>query len=72
MVSYVHVQGGTRTSQDVYRKQLNLQRLRGQDWSLHLLNKAYCSSCRRYGSWDRLNICLPRGVHISNDVLHLF
>ena len=39
-----------------------------EDWSLHLLNKAYCSSCRRYGSWDRLNLCLYLGACVFLDL----
>lgn len=43
-----------------------------KDWSLHLLNKAYCSSCRRYGSWDRLNLCLHDFLALFPRTFELF
>lgn len=43
-----------------------------KDWSLQLLNKAYCSSCRRYGSWDRLNLCLHDFLALFPRTFELF
>ncbi|CAJ1327663.1 unnamed protein product, partial [Effrenium voratum] len=42
------------------------------EWSLHLLNKAYCSGCRRHGSWDRLNLCLHDFVSLFPRTFELF
>ncbi|CAJ1430696.1 unnamed protein product [Effrenium voratum] len=43
-----------------------------KEWSLHLLNKAYCSGCRRHGSWDRLNLCLHDFVSLFPRTFELF
>ncbi|CAK8999216.1 unnamed protein product [Durusdinium trenchii] len=44
----------------------------GKEWSLHLLNKAYCSACRRYGSWDRLHLCLHDFLSLFPRTFELF
>mmetsp|Transcript_6468 Transcript_6468/g.14851 ORF Transcript_6468/g.14851 Transcript_6468/m.14851 type:complete len:282 (-) Transcript_6468:190-1035(-) len=43
-----------------------------RDWSLGLLHKAYRSSCRRYGSWDRFNLCLHDFIALFPRTFELF
>jgi len=43
-----------------------------REWSLAMLQKAYRSSCRRHGSWDRMNLCLHDFLSLFPRTFELF